>query len=71
MRQQQILFTMMRRYSRTCAGEESKLLFQKTKETERREKEEDLKDLTKNRMQKDQQQKGSFQKLKWDLEELS
>jgi hypothetical protein len=46
---------MMRRYSRTCAGEESKLLFQKTKETERREKEEDLKDLAKNRMQKDQQ----------------
>ena len=48
-----------------------KLLFQKIKEIKRREKEEDLEDLVKNRMRKDQQQKGSFQKLKWDLEELS
>jgi hypothetical protein len=46
---------MMRRYDSTCAEEELKLLFQKTKETERREKEEDLKDLAKNRMIKDQQ----------------
>jgi len=44
----------MRRYGSTCE-EESKPLFQKTKETERREKEEDLKDLVKNLMQKDWQ----------------
>lgn len=36
-----------------CAGEESKHLFQKTKGTERREKEEDPKDLVKNLMRKD------------------
>jgi hypothetical protein len=46
---------MMRRYESTCAGEESKLLFLKTKETEKREKEEDLEDLIKNRIRKDQQ----------------
>ena len=62
---------MIRRYCRTCEEEESKPRFQKTKETERREKEEDLTDLVKNRMQKDQRLKGFFQKLKWDLEELS
>lgn len=45
---------MIRRYESTCAEEESKPRFQKTKETERREKEEDLKDLVKNSMQKDQ-----------------
>ena len=45
----------MRRYESTCEGEESKLLFLKTKETERKEKEEDLEDLVKNRMPKDQQ----------------
>ncbi len=61
---------MMRRYESTCEADESKLLFQKTKETERREKEEDLKDLARNRMQKDQRWKGSFQKSRWDLEEL-
>ncbi len=46
---------MMRRYESTCAEEESKLLFLKTKETERKEKEEDLEDLVNNRMRKDQQ----------------
>jgi|GEM_PF-4181779 Flp pilus assembly CpaF family ATPase len=45
---------MIRRYESTCAGEKSKLLFLKTKETEREEeKEEDLEDLVKNRMRKD------------------
>jgi hypothetical protein len=46
---------MIRRYESTCTGEESKLLFLKTKETERKEKEEDLEDLVKNRMRKGQQ----------------
>ncbi len=46
---------MIRRYESTCAGEESKLLFLKTKETEGEEKEEDLEDLVENRMRKDQQ----------------
>ena len=46
---------MIRRYESTCAGEKSKLLFLKTKETEREEKEEDLEDLVKSRMRKDQQ----------------
>jgi hypothetical protein len=46
---------MMRRYESTCTGEESKLLFLKTEETERKEKEKDLEDLVKKRMRKDQQ----------------
>jgi hypothetical protein len=46
---------MMRRYESTFAEEESKPLFLKTKETVRREKEEDLEDLIKNLMRKDQQ----------------
>jgi hypothetical protein len=46
---------MMRRYENTCEGEESKLRFLKTKETQRREKGEDLEELVKNRMRKDQQ----------------
>ncbi len=62
---------MMQRYESISEADESKLLFQKTKETERKEEEEGLEGFAKNHMQKDQQWKGSFQKSRWDLEELS